>query len=144
MDATIVDNGSHIKLQERETSLVVSDDGILKKGGLFRFDLTTLYNTTPKKAVMALYVEEACASAGTFSTTYDHWDDSEVWSSAYIGNFGPLRGGKWFGFDVLEAFSNGIAKEQRTLTFRVSSDHGKPCRYASLRAGKAAKLMLEF
>jgi len=167
-DATISKKRPNLNLGE-EASLVVDDDGSLIKDILIRFDITAAYKTIPKKAVLALYIEEKCESAGIFTTTSrydadwielgddDHWHESEVtWSSApsfdkgkygggtMIGMFGSVEGRKWFGFDVISALSWDTVNEQNTLTFRVSSDNGKHCRYASIQGGKAAKLMLEF
>ena len=154
-DATIAKENPDTNLG-METTMMVNDNGTFTHDILIRFDLTEMYQTTPKSAVLALYLEQSCDSAGVFTTTSreENWNENEVtWSNApsydgtggaMIGTFGSVEGGKWFGFDVYPAVSWIVVTTQSSLTFRVSSDNSKNCEYASIQGGKPPRLMLEF
>lgn len=136
-------------------SLIVSDDRTDTQDTLIQFDITELYKQNPRSAVLTLYVEEDCDSAGLFATTRytdSGWNESDVtWSNApesfggtVIGTFGAVEGGQWFGFEVIGAFLWEVVQSQSTMTFRITSDNSKFCQYTSIEGGKAPKLMLQF
>ena len=162
-DATIMKEEPDL-IFGQDGSLVVDNDGTITTDILVRFDLT-LVQKIPKKAVLVLYAEEECESAGVFTATScidfecnePDWNENQVsWSNApsyepeqygsgtMIGSFGRVDGATWSGFDVISAFQNESAIQQSVITFRVGSDGGYQCKYASIQGGKAAKLMLEF
>jgi hypothetical protein len=169
-DATIIKEESDLNFGQ-DVSLVVDNDGIVTSDILIRFDIASVHKKATK-AVLALYTEEECESAGVFTTTScidsecnePDWNEDQVsWSIApsyeteeygsgtlidgggtMIGSFGGVDGAKWTGFDVISAFQNDSAIKLSTMTFRVSSDGGHHCKYVSIQGGKAAKLMLEF
>ena len=60
---------------------MVEKDGTTISDVLIRFDISSIREMVPKKALLALYVEEACESAGVFTTGYDiehEWNDLDV------------------------------------------------------------------
>jgi len=155
-DATIVEEEPDLNLGDL-ASLVVDKGSTI----LIRFDIAEMRRTVPTKAVLALYIGERCESAGMFGTAsgFDdgRWREGDVsWSTApayergghgggtMIGTFGRVQTDQWFGFDVAKALSQDVVREQASITFRISSDNGGRCEYASIQGGKAAKLMLEF
>lgn len=141
-------------------SLIIGGDGTAAATDiLIRFDVSTIHRI-PTKATLVMYAQQACNSAGIITTTQldvDWTEDDVSWSNApsyvaddaddgsggqYIGSFGGVDGAKWTGVDVLSAFND--FRGQRSITFRVSSDGGHQCNYASIQGDKAAKLQLEF
>jgi hypothetical protein len=145
------------------SSLIIGGDGTTAATDiLIRFDVSTIHRI-PTRATLIMYAQQACNSAGIITTTQldvDWTEDNVSWSNApayvaadnaddddgsggqYIGSFGGVDGAKWTGVDVLLAFTN--YQGQRSITFRVSSDSGHQCNYASIQGNKAAKLQLEF
>lgn len=140
-------------------SLIIGGDGTAAATDIIiRFDVSTIHHL-PTKVTLVMYAQQACNSAGIITTTQldvDWTEDNVSWSNApsyiadnadgsggqYIGSFGGVDGAKWTGVDVLLAFND--YQGQRSITFRVSSDGGHQCNYASIQGDKAAKLHLEF
>mmetsp|Transcript_13268 Transcript_13268/g.25264 ORF Transcript_13268/g.25264 Transcript_13268/m.25264 type:complete len:282 (-) Transcript_13268:82-927(-) len=130
---------------------------------LIRFDLSEMKNTRPRTAVLTLYAESTCTSAGKFVTTTaaaasgDWSEDTVSWSNApahdpsagpeggtEIGTFGEVFEGNWYGFDVARAVADAIDANRTSLTFRVSSGNSGVCEFSSRRSGRDAKLMVAF
>ncbi|KAL7467129.1 hypothetical protein ACHAXS_007499 [Conticribra weissflogii] len=133
---------------------------------LLRFDLAEMKNTRPRTAVLTLYAESTCTSAGKFVTTAggssvpdggDWSDDAVSWSNApahdpalgavggtEIGTFGEVFAGNWYGFDVVRAVADAIDAGKTSLTFRVSSGNSGVCEFSSRRSGRDPKLMVAF
>ena len=128
---------------------------------ILRFDLTEMQNTPPRSAVLSLYAESDCASAGTFSTTggdNSDWKEGDVtWSTSpmyqphnngggvMIGTFGALQANNWYGFNVVDALAAAVrAGNDDAVTFRLSSGNMNPCQYTSREGGRAPKLMVAY
>jgi hypothetical protein len=154
-DATIYQDDPALNNVGQMESIVVEKDGTTISDVLIRFDTSSIQDMVPQKVVLVLYVEEACASAGVFTTAYDidpEWNDLDVSQMSYeggsggtlIGSFGGVKGGKWSGLDVTSAYLDDAAFLHTAITFRGTSDNGHRCQFGSIQGGKAPKLMIEF
>ena len=129
---------------------------------LIRFDLSETVGTNPRSAILSLFTEMSCPSAGTFTTIADDftWDESTItWSTAHeagdgdgdgdqlngvmIGTFGAVNKNRWYGFDVSEAIRVAILTEKKHVTFRISGN-AETCMYSSKERGRGPKLMVSF
>jgi hypothetical protein len=67
-----------------------------------------------------------------------------------IGSFGQVKGSKWSGLDVTNAFLNEAlyehtdARGSTVITFRGVSEVNHRCEFGSIQGGKAPKLLIEF
>lgn len=125
---------------------------------LIRFDLNHIQGILPRSAVLSLFAETDCSSAGTFTTTSVNpmWTENSVtWSNApvydsravggtMIGTFGKLEADHWYGFNVHKALIKVMETGSDTVTFRVSAGESHPCQYSSRNGGLSPKLMLAF
>jgi hypothetical protein len=125
---------------------------------LIRFDLTELVSTPARTAVLSLYSETECVSAGMFTTTSSdsEWDEDTVnWGNApmyepgtqsgtSLGVFGAVEANKWNAFNVLPAINDAVKQGKSALTFRISSGNLNPCQFTSRNGGRAPKLMIAF
>ena len=160
-DATIYPEDP--SLNDGEATNLVVANSIPTSDVLISFDITSLNNMIPKKALLALYVTEACESAGEFSTTFDYdpnWNDAyakdisimpqSTGQGTLIGSFGQVKGSKWSGLDVTNAFLNEAlyehtdARGSTVITFRGVSEVNHRCEFGSIQGGKAPKLLIEF
>ena len=154
-DATIYQDDPALNNVGQKESIVVEKDGTTISDILIRFDVSSIQEISPKKVLLALYVEESCASAGVFTAAYDidlEWNDLDVSQMPFegdidgtlIGSFGEVEGGKWSGLDVTSAFLDDAPFLHTAITFRGTSDNGHRCQFGSIQGGKAPKLMIEF
>jgi len=143
----------------KEPSLKVDFDPVTRKihDTLIRFDLSDTGGTNPRSAILSLFSEMSCPSAGTFATTEgsSNWDESTItWSTApeasdggngvMIGTFGAVIKNKWYGFDVTDAIRVAILANKKDVTFRISSGNTESCLYSSKESGREPKLMVSF
>jgi len=126
---------------------------------VIRFDLSELAGTMPASAVLSLYAEDDCPSAGVIMTTEGDsaWTESEVtWTTApsykkddpgggfNIGTFGQVTAHKWYGFDVVNAVKQAVSDSKSAVTFRISTTSDGECNYSSRESGRDPKLMVAF
>lgn len=161
-DATVVGSNPTRNFGSEPNLLVAFDTGTR---GIFdtliRFDLRELVSTPPRTAVLSLYAETDCVSAGTFVTTAgdDDWTEDRVtWASAPVyepqngshdggtslGVFGSVEAETWNAFNVLNAVKDAVKFKKSALTFRLSSGNLEPCQFSSRDGGRAPKLMVAF
>jgi len=161
-DATVVGSNPTRNYGSEPNLLVAFDTGTR---GIFdtliRFDLRELVSTPPRTAVLSLYAETDCVSAGTFVTTAgeDDWTEDRVtWASAPVyepqngshdggtslGVFGSVEAETWNAFNVLNAIKDAVKFEKSAVTFRLSSGNLEPCQFSSRDGGRAPKLMVAF
>ena len=126
---------------------------------LIRFDLTEIAGAIPVSAVLSLYAETNCPSAGTIMTTEgdSSWSEADVtWSSApsyqkdtldggfNLGTFGQVTAKKWYGFDVAQAVKRAAEDGHDAVTFRISTANDGECVYSSRESGRDPKMMVSF
>eukprot|EP00804_Cyclotella_cryptica_P005649 CCRYP_000042-RA/>CCRYP_000042-RA protein AED:0.02 eAED:0.02 QI:589/1/1/1/1/1/2/137/864 len=161
-DATVVGNNPTRNFGSEPNLLIAFDTGTR---GIFdtliRFDLRELVSTPPRTAVLSLYAETDCDSAGTFATTSgdDDWTENQVtWATApmyepqngsnaggtSLGVFGSVKAETWNAFNVLNAIKDAIKLKKSAVTFRLSSGNSEPCQFSSRDGGRAPKLMVAF
>mmetsp|Transcript_2720 Transcript_2720/g.5873 ORF Transcript_2720/g.5873 Transcript_2720/m.5873 type:complete len:1151 (+) Transcript_2720:226-3678(+) len=122
---------------------------------IIRFDLQSLQHSVPKTAVLAMFAQDSCETAGVFTSTpgIKEWtEDSVTWYSspslrdgpngALVGTFHDVTKGQWIGFDVISALSPAVMETAPSVTFRVTSFQESACTFGSIQSGKAPKLML--
>ena len=158
-DATVVGNNPS-KNFGKEPNLLTAFDSATRNNfdSLIRFDLTALVSTPTRTAILSLYSETDCVSAGSFSTTSGNvkWDEDTVtWGTApsydptsndgtSLGVFGAVSANKWNAFDVAPAINDAIKAEKKSVTFRISSGTLNPCQFTSRNGKRAPKLMVAF
>ncbi len=147
----------------KEPTLMVEFDPFTRNihDALIRFDLSKTGGTYPRSAILSLFSEISCKSAGTIATTSGDtdWDESTItWSTApgagdggqyqsngvMIGTFGAVSKNRWHGFDVSEAIRIAILAKKKDATFRISSGNTESCLYSSIESGREPKLMISF
>jgi hypothetical protein len=125
---------------------------------LIRFDLTELVSTPARTAVLSMYSETDCLSAGMFTTTsgnVDWTEDQVTWASApmyepgtrdgtSLGVFGAVQANAWNAFNVVSAINDAVKLGKSSVTFRISSGNLNPCQFTSRNGGRAPKLMVAF
>jgi hypothetical protein len=125
---------------------------------LIRFDLTELVSTPARTAVLSMYSETDCLSAGMFTTTsgnVDWTEDQVTWGSApmyepgtrdgtSLGVFGAVQANAWNAFNVVSAINDAVKLGKSSVTFRISSGNLNPCQFTSRNGGRAPKLMVAF
>jgi len=131
---------------------------------LIRFDLSPLRGAEPRSALLTMFPQIDCDSAGTFGIAggedawserdvvwgtapkYEDDDDAPVdgYGGATIGTFGRVEGGRWYGFTVVNGLGEAVRKGKTTVTFRISAGNLKSCRYASIESGLPPKLLVAF
>lgn len=119
---------------------------------LIHFDITEFQQYKPKAAMLVLFPEMKCHSAGKIAVTGTNIEDSEkeiTWANApgselVIGTFGAVEAGYWYGFNVLKALEWARGKKMGAITFRISSDGDYSCQYSSIQSGRAPKLLASF
>jgi hypothetical protein len=126
---------------------------------VIRFDLAELGGVVPVSAVLSLYAEMDCPSAGTITTTEGDslWSEGNVsWLTApayqrnvegggfNVGTFGQVSSNKWYGFDVVNAVKQASTEGKSVVTFRISTATDGECRYSSRESGRDPKLMVAF
>ena len=119
---------------------------------LILFDLAEFQQHKPKSAMLTLFPEMRCHSAGRIALTgsSDEWSDKEMnWANApesefVIGTFGSIQAGHWHGFNVLKALEWAHERKMESITFRLSSDGDYSCQYSSIQSGRAPKLIASF
>ena len=143
-----------------EPNLLIAFDSYTRDifDSLIRFDLTELVSTPARTAVLSLFSESECVSAGTFTTTSgsSEWsEDTVTWSNApmhepgtqdgtSLGIFGAVQAHEWNAFNVLPAINNAVKQGKNSVTFRISSGNLNPCQFTSRNGGRAPKLMVAF
>jgi hypothetical protein len=119
---------------------------------LIHFDLAEFQQHRPQSAMLVLFPEMRCHSAGRIAMTglSDEWSDKEMnWANApepefVIGTFGSIEAGHWYGFNVLKALELAHERSMKSITFRLSSDGDYSCQYSSIQSGRAPKLVASF
>ena len=129
---------------------------------IIRFDLAQMHYKVPRSALLTLFTESDCDSAGTFKTvggeeneesdtTIGDWSEGKVtWSTAptiiynEIGTFGAVTSGQWYGFSVVDALNEAVQSKRDSITFRLSSGNRKSCSFASIQSGLPPKLLVAF
>lgn len=159
-DSTISASSPNTVLS-KEPTLMVEFDPFTRNihDTLIRFDLSKTGGTDPRSAILSLFSEISCPSAGTFTTTNGDadWDESSItWSTApeagdadqlngvMIGTFGAVSKNRWHGFDVTQAIRLAILTKKKDVTFRISSGNTESCLYSSIESGREPKLMVSF
>ncbi len=145
-----------------EPSLKVEFDPVTRNihDTLIRFDLYQMRGATPRSAILSLFSEIDCPSAGTFTTTGgdSNWDEAAItWTTApnylpgdpfyggvMIGTFGAVSSNRWYGFDVAQAIRVATLAKKTEVTFRISSGNTETCQYSSKESGREPKLMVSF
>lgn len=140
-----------------KVSFHLSSRGI--SDAIIRFDLSEIAGATPVSAVLSLYAETNCLSAGTIMTTEGDsiWSEKDVtWSSGpsykkdtsgggfNLGTFGHVTSNKWYGFDVAQAVKNAVQDGKSAVTFRISTATDGECVYSSRESGRDPKMMVAF
>lgn len=131
-------------------SLSISPRHIIES--LIRFDLLEFQQQKPASAMLVLFPEINCHSAGRIAVTGSNqkWSESDMnWSNApatelVIGTFGTIEAGHWYGFNVLKALEWAHVRMMDSITFRLSSDGDYSCQYSSIQSGRAPKLVASF
>lgn len=159
-DATL-DGANPMATLGTDTTLKVSFD-LSTRGisdAIIRFDLTEMVGAVPVSAVLSLYAETNCLSAGTIMTTEgeSRWSERDItWSSApsykkdtqgggfNLGTFGQVTSNKWYGFDVAQAVKNAVEDGKSDVTFRISTATDDECIYSSRESGRDPKMMVAF
>ena len=116
------------------------------------FDLKEFQQQLPVSAMLALFPEIQCHSAGKIAVagTNEILSDTEMsWTNApysvmEIGTFGAIEAGHWYGFNVLKALEWAYESGKTNITFRLSSDGDYSCQYSSIQSGRAPKLIASF
>jgi hypothetical protein len=119
---------------------------------LIYFDLTEFQQHKPQSAMLVLFPEMTCHSAGKFTAVdMSEWSENEMdWSNAppasefEIGTFGSIEEGHWYGFNVVKALEWAGEKQMKSITFRLKSDGDYSCQYSSIQSGRAPKLFASF
>lgn len=126
---------------------------------VIRFDVSQLRGVVPRAAILSLFSEMDCSSAGTFATTATTpWDESTViWTNSpnyvpgdpytggvMIGTFGAVSANRWYGFDVVPAIRIAMQAKKTEVTFRISSGNTGTCQYSSKESGREPKMMVSF
>jgi hypothetical protein len=159
-DATL-DGSNPVACLGTDTTLKVSFDmsSRLITDAVIRFDLSEMAGATPGSAVLSVYAETDCPSAGTIMSTEgdSSWDESDItWSSApsykkgidgggfNLGTFGRVSSNKWYGFDVIGAVKSAVAEGKDAITFRISMGTDGECVYSSRESGRDPKMMVAF
>jgi hypothetical protein len=158
-DATIVGNKPSDNFGG-EPNLLMAFDTYTRDiiDSLIRFDLTELVSMPARTAVLSLYSETNCVSAGMITTTSGNvvWDEDTVtWASApmyepgthdgtSLGVFGSVQANEWNAFNVLPAINAAVKAGKSAVTFRISSGNLNPCQFTSRNGGRAPKLMVAF
>ncbi|KAL3796212.1 hypothetical protein ACHAWO_010492 [Cyclotella atomus] len=158
-DATL-DGANPVANLGTDTSLKVSFD-LSTRGisdALIRFDLSEIAGAVPVSAVLSLYAETECVSAGNIMTTEggSSWSEKDVtWSTApaykkeegggfNLGTFGHVSPNKWYGFDVVQAVQYAVEQGNTDVTFRISTATDGECVYSSRESGRDPKMMVAF
>lgn len=157
-DATVVGSNPSRNFGD-EPDLLVAFDTYTRDilDSLIRFDLTEMVSTPARTAVLSLYSETDCDSAGMFTTIFGStWsEDNITWASAPIyepgsqdgtslGVFGSVQANEWNAFNVLPAINAAIKQKTNSLTFRINSGNLRPCQFTSRNGGRAPNLMVAF
>jgi hypothetical protein len=158
-DASVVGSKPSINFGN-EPNLLMAFDSQTRNiiDSLIRFDLTELVSTPARTAVLSLYSETDCVSAGMFTTTSSdsEWSEDTVdWGNApmyepgaksgtSLGVFGAVVANQWNAFNVLPAINDAVKQGKSALTFRISSGNLNPCQFTSRNGGRAPKLMVAF
>jgi len=128
---------------------------------LIRFDLREMFNSPPRSAVLSLFAEVDCDSAGAFASTSGagEWsEDTVTWANApifsphandgsggkQIGTFGAVQANAWYGFNVIAAVMDAVKNKKEAVTFRLSSGNLSSCQFSSRNGGRGPKLMVAF
>ena len=143
-----------------ESDLLVAFDSYRRDiiDSLIKFDLSELASMPARTAVLSLYSEMNCVSAGMFTATSgnaDWTEDTVTWASApmyepgtrdgsSLGVFGAIQANEWNAFNVLPAINAAVKAGKSTVTFRISSGNLNPCQFTSRNGGRAPKLMVAF
>jgi hypothetical protein len=161
-DSTIDASNANNVQAGTEVTLKVSYDSITRSitDVIIRFDLSQMAATSPRSAVLTLFAQSDCSSAGTIMTTggTSNWNENDIsWSNApsyqrntpgggfNIGTFGSVSSGKWYGFDVAQAIQRAVADGMDAVTFRISEGAGGgDCVFGSRESGRDPKLMVAF
>jgi hypothetical protein len=158
-DATL-DGANPMANLGTDTTLKVSFD-LSTRGisdAVIRFDLSEIGGAMPVSAVLSLYAETECISAGNIMTTEggSSWSEKDVtWSTApsykkeegggfNLGTFGQVSPNKWYGFDVAQALQDAVKQGNTDVTFRISTATDGECVYSSRESGRDPKLMVAF
>lgn len=131
-------------------SLSVSPRQVLES--LIQFDLAEFQRHKPKSAMILLFPEMACHSAGRIAVTnmQKRWSEKEMnWANSpetefVVGTFGSVKAGHWYGFNVLKALEWAHGKGLESITFRLLSDGDYLCQFSSIDSGRAPKLVASF
>ncbi|KAL7429397.1 hypothetical protein ACHAXM_001677 [Skeletonema potamos] len=150
---TVLSNEDSLKVEFNPETRKIHDT-------LIRFDLSQIRGATPRSAILSLFSEIDCPSAGTITTTGGdpNWDETAItWISApnylpddplndgvMIGTFGAVSSNRWYGFDVAQALKVSILAKKTKVTFRISSGNTETCKYSSKESGREPKLMVSF
>jgi hypothetical protein len=159
-DATLDGSNPNANLGS-DPKLKVSFDSSTRgiSDAVIKFDLSEMAGGMPVSAVLSLYAESNCASAGTIMTTEgdSSWSESDItWSSApsykkdtpgggfNLGTFGHVTFDKWYGFDVVQAVRRAVEEGKSAVTFRISTSTDGECVYSSRESGRDPKMMVAF
>ncbi|KAL3800792.1 hypothetical protein HJC23_001629 [Cyclotella cryptica] len=119
---------------------------------LICFNLAEFQKQLPKSAMLVLFSEQRCLSAGKIAATgmSETWSETDMtwtyapYSEFDVGTFGAIEAGHWYAFNVLEALEWAYHSGKAAITFRLSSDGDHSCQYSSIQSGRAPKLIASF
>jgi hypothetical protein len=126
---------------------------------LIRFNLSQIGGASPRSAILSLFSEMDCSSAGTIATTQDsdweeatitwttspNYDPSDMYDGGFmIGTYGAVSRNRWYGFDVVQAIVKALLGKKKEVTFRISSGNTGTCQFSSKESGREPKLMVAF
>jgi len=119
---------------------------------LICFNLADFQKQLPKSAMLVLFSEKQCLSAGKIAATgmNEIWSEADMswtyapFSELDVGTFGAIEAGHWYAFNVLEALEWAYHSGKASITFRLSSDGDHSCQYSSIQSGRSPKLIASF